>query len=194
MKHMIESITGNFTPSASVVDGSLIISLPNAVSPVVWRLDLGQARASALEVREKDNLFTLLLKTPRGDVNDIASFDTKAKAVAALMAVSDAMRHAHGQMKAAANDTPTPVYAGGSNLPVPVRTAGGGKPPRGKGGILAPIAALALIAILLTVIMNMAPAPTAALPGGGASTMSGTASPSAETGVPLSADDFLRGR
>src|SRR5690606_21303301 len=67
MKRMIENITGNYAASASVVDGTLIISLPDAITPVVWRFALGQAKASALEVRPQDDgTFMLLLKTPRG--------------------------------------------------------------------------------------------------------------------------------
>ncbi|HEY8189211.1 MAG TPA: hypothetical protein VIF12_00890, partial [Micavibrio sp.] len=86
MKRIVENITGNYSASASVVDGALILSLPDALTPIVWRLELGQTRASALEVRDReDGSFMLLLKTPRGDVNDIAAFSSRGRAVAALM-------------------------------------------------------------------------------------------------------------
>jgi hypothetical protein len=184
MKRMIESITGNYSASASVVDGTLIISLPNAISPVVWRLDLGQARASALEVRaHEDGTYTLLLKTPRGDVNDIAKFDAKAQAVSALMAVSGAMKQAHGQVKSVANDS----SAHSANLPVPVKATS--KPGRSGKNFIAPLIALSLIILLLVAIMNMGPVPNVqpGLPGDMAASQAPT-----ESGVPLSADDFLK--
>ena len=123
MKRMIESITGNYSASASVVDGTLILSLPDALTPVIWRLELGQARASAMEVRDReDGSFVLLLKTPRGDVNDIAAFSSRGRAVAALMTISRAMEQAHGQIRPpAANDGDS---YNPSRLPVPVHGSG----------------------------------------------------------------------
>lgn len=88
--------------SAAVVDGNLIISLPDAIDPVVWRMALGDARASALEVKQRDDKYVLVLKTPRGDVNDIAPFAEKQTALNALMCVADAMQSAEGKINPAA--------------------------------------------------------------------------------------------
>ena len=87
--------------TAHVVDGKLILSLPNALTPVVWQMDMTQAKASALEVREnkEKNHFMLLLKTPRGEDTDIAPFETRAQAVEALMAVSRAFEKAQGNIR-----------------------------------------------------------------------------------------------
>ena len=49
--------------SANVVDGKLILSLPEAENPVVWQMDLSSAKASALEVKkdeEKDTYNTVV--------------------------------------------------------------------------------------------------------------------------------------
>jgi hypothetical protein len=101
MKKMIESITGGYVSSAKVVDGALILSLPDAISPVVWRMDLGSVKSSALEVRDqKDGTYMLTLKNPRDDVHNIAPFAEKAIAVRALMAVSHALEHGHGHSHA----------------------------------------------------------------------------------------------
>lgn len=190
MKRVMENITGNYTASASVVDGTLIISLPDALNPVVWRLDLGQARASAIEVRERDGgTFMLTLKTPRGDVNDIAAFSTRGKAVTALMAVSRAMEQSRGQTRGVAND---PAAYTPSQLPVPVKSTAR----RGKGGknILAGLVAVVLIVILLGTLMSLSPVPSSSLrnasPAAGNAAMPGQP----PSGVPVSADDFLQGR
>ena len=66
MALFINKLTGGFSASAKVVDGTLILSLPDAISPVVWRMELGHAKSSAIEVREQDNgTFMLTLKTAR---------------------------------------------------------------------------------------------------------------------------------
>ncbi len=198
MKHMIEKVTGNYSASASIVDGTLILSLPDAIAPVVWRLDLVHAKASALEVRSnEDGTVTLLLKTPRGDVNDIARFENRGRAVAALMSVTRAMESAHGQIRAATNDdagTYNPTH-----LPVPVRTRSSKRhtahqPDHKVKGWISGIAALALVIGLGFFLMNMGPRQV--------TPQSPTAGPSAQSGAPIeqsagvavSADDFLKNR
>ncbi len=183
----IETLTGNYSASASVVDGTLIISLPQAVTPVVWRMELGHVRASALEVRKQDNgTHVLTLKTPKGDVYDIAPFDTRGKAVQALMSVSRAMEQAHGQMRAAAigaaNDTGTATH---TTTHAPAETSKG----RLLTGILGTVLLLGLIAIFLN---STGPNPSS--PTSGSHTANNTASTAPATGVPLSADDFLNNR
>jgi hypothetical protein len=195
MKRMIENITGNYTASASVVDGTLILSLPDAITPIVWRLDLVHAKASALEVREAENAtFILALKTPRGDVNEIAKFASRGRAVAALMCVTRAMEQAHGQMKPAANDgepyNPT-------HLPVPVRTrrakAHATQPSNGKG-LIGGVIALLLIVGLGAVLLNMGPRQVTALSAASPAAGTSTASSPQSAGVAVSADDFLKNR
>ena len=109
----IETLTGNYSASARVIDGTLIISLPQAMTPVVWRMELGHVRASALEVRKQEGgTFMLTLKTPKGDISDIGLFDNRGRAVEALMAVSRAMEQAQGQLRPLAANS-----AGVTNLP-----------------------------------------------------------------------------
>lgn len=187
MKRIIENLTGNYSASASVVDGTLILSFPDAISPVVWRLELGQAKASALEVREaEDGTFTLLLKTPRGDVNTIASFAARGRAVAALMAVGRAMQQAHGQIYPAANDS-EPYNP--SLLPVPSSKRNKAAKQKSKSGWGALIAVL-LIIVLIGVLLNMGPQPISGTSPTGAVITSNPAKES--SGVPVSADDFLK--
>src|SRR5262245_7065246 len=106
------------TASAKVVDGNLIISLPDAKNPIVWRMALGEARAAALEVRELANDFVLVLKYPKGDTTEIAPFHDRQTATNALMAVSDAMQQAHGHIQSApvVHGAPTYGFAPQSSL------------------------------------------------------------------------------
>ena len=192
MKRMIENMTGNYSATASVVDGTLILSLPDAVTPVVWRLDLGHAKASALEVRDReDGLFTLLLKTPRGDVNDIAHFASRGRAVAALMEVTRAMQNSYTH-HAPSRYEGEPYNA--AHLPVPVRRKKGRAQAERQGGgrgWLGGLVAIALIILLGGIMLNMGPqhvSSTAAL------APSSAIAPSQAAGVPVSADDFLKNR
>jgi hypothetical protein len=195
MKRMIENITGNYTASASVVDGTLILSLPDAITPIVWRLDLVHAKASALEVREGDGgLFILALKTPRGDVNEIAKFASRGRAVAALMSVTRAMEQAHGQVKPIANDgepyNPT-------HLPVPVRTRRAktqvAQPGNGKG-LIGGVIALLLIIGLGAILLNMNPKQVTSLSSSSPAAGNAATAKAQESGVAVSADDFLKNR
>src|SRR5688500_11156310 len=103
MKKLIQSVTGGYASSAKVVDGALILSLPDALSPVVWRMDLGHVESSALEVRPQDNgTYMLTLKTPREDLHNIAPYSSRGPAVKALMAASRALEHGQGRSRPAA--------------------------------------------------------------------------------------------
>lgn len=183
MKKLIQSMTGGYSSSACVVDGTLILSLPDAITPVVWRMDMGHAKASALEVRNNDNkTFTLILKTPRGDVNDIATFSARTQAVHALLAVSRAMEQAHGHIRpaqaAVANDAPVPAAG------------------KGKGKVLTSIIAIVLLIGLIVLFVGMGPR-TVPISDDAGNQVSATAAPGGEqprAGVAMSAEDFLRAR
>lgn len=183
----METLTGNYSSSARVVDGTLIISLPQAITPIVWRMELGHVRASALEVRhQEDGTSMLTLKTPKGDIHDIAPFRTKGQAIQALMAVSRAMEQAHGQMRPAAANTDGVV-----NLTTAAQRAVSPRPAsrsRFATGIIGTILLLCLIALFLNIGSQNHESMA-----NGHSTVSGHA-PEAATGVPLSADDFLSNR
>lgn len=197
MKKLIENLTGSYKSSAKVVDGTLILSLPDAVTPTVWRLDLGQVKASAIEVRtQNDGLFILTLKTPKGDIHDIAPFDSRAKAVSALMAVSSAMENAQGQIKPmifSANDRPD---GQGQRYPVPAlyRQSTSGS---SAGKIAAALVVLVIIGFAATMILGNGPrqyALTAASENAALQGAGGSGNAANATGIPMSADDFLRSR
>ena len=194
MKRMFETITGNYSASARVVDGTLILSYPDAITPIVWQMELGNTRASALEVRQNDETFVLALKTPRGDVHDIAPFATRARAVNALMAASRAMAHAHGQLRTpnTCANTNTPNDPSHTTLPAlynaPSTPGAGGK----FSKILSIIIAITAIIIAINVALSFATKtqyPSATSNMAAQSNATG-AQPAA--GTPMSADDYLK--
>lgn len=173
-------------PSACVVDGTLVLTLPDAVSPVIWRFDLGQAKASAIEVRtEEDGMVSrLILKTPKGEVNEIALYASRAAAVNALMAIGRAMGAAQGRPRfhAPSNDASA---MGGEAAERPAAR-------RGMGRAATAFVAAALVVALMFAILNIGPRrvgddgmASSIAPATGAGGADGA-------GVPVSADSFLR--
>ncbi len=176
------------SPSASVVDGKLIISLPDAYTPVVWQMDLEQAKSSALEVREetKNNRFTLTLKAQNGETRDIASYEERKNAVKALMVTAQALESAHGKIRpqstfANTNAEYASVTQGRGQLNSAEYTPGGNK----AGAFLA----TAMIILLVIAWTFSIPKSADIISSGRTST-----SNKSETGTPVSADDFLSGR
>lgn len=181
--------TDNYKSSAKVVDGNLIISLPDALNPVVWRMELGSVKASALEVRTNaaDGTFVLSLKTPKGDVHDIAPFQTREGAVRALMRVSNALQSASGRMIAPLSALPGASTA--QDVPSrPVFSPGAG--PTSLKWIIA-LAGVIVVIFLFSQMSSMAR--QYALNGDNQAASSANTGTSTSSGVPLSAEDELRG-
>ncbi len=183
MTSLIRKISGKNQASASVVEGKLILSFPDALTPVVWQMDLSKAKASALEVQENKGGASLVLRTPKGENLDIAIFDDRAKAIDGLMAAAHALENAYGQI--------TPNMASNENTsvqPYPHHS-------RKKGGKFLPVALGLLLVFLLFWVWASA---SLQIPNGyqSASTTGEQNTPSAaeSAGVPVSADDFLTGR
>ena len=172
----LENLTGGYSSSAKVVNDTLVLSLPDAKSPIVWRMELADIKAAAFEVQEKESDFILVMKKPKGDVQDIAPFDSRAKALKALMSASQAMEHA--QNISAAND------GGNRNAAVvaPPRKSRFGQAVTGLIGIVI------LLGLLFTLTQVGPKNPQ--FPGSGISGAAQSES-GARTGVPQSADDFL---
>lgn len=171
----LSHITGGYRSSAKVAGNALVLSLPDALSPSVWRMDLDEARSAAIEVQGRgDGTHALVLKAKTGAANDIAVFAERAGALRALMAVGAALEQAPVSSAAPAAHEQFPSA-----------------PPEKKGGVLAGIVGVILLAVLVAVLLGMGPRP----PGGLAPQESaGTAEQGTTAGSPVSADDFLRNR
>ncbi len=174
---MFHSKAQKFEPSARVVDGKLILSFPNAISPIVWQMDLNDVKASALEVTTaKDGeTYALTLKTPKGENVQVAPFANKNEAVEGLMAASSALENAHGAI------APGSAAAGSYGGPH------GKKSRWGKwGGIALGVLLIFVLLNILAAIANQNPQNMTQTSG-----VSTTAANPTEPGVPVSADDFL---
>ena len=174
--------------SARVVEGKLILSLPDAITPVVWQMDLAQAKASALEVlhNEEKNQHSLSLKNPKGEKVEVAVFSERSHAVEGLMAASGALENAHGQIRVGNNAESEPQ-------PTAHKTPPHAKPKNARGKWMSVILALVVLFILFTIWSSVIPRPIATGSVNSASTSS-SINPQDSSGVPVSADDFLRGQ
>lgn len=181
----IKNLSNKSSASANVVDGKLILSFPHAQTPVLWQMDLTQAKASALEVlkAEKGTDFTLTLKTQKGEKVQIASFDTREEALEGLLAASNALKNAHGSIQTAANDEQKVAIAH-----APRRKAKKGQ------WITALFAAIALF-VLFGFWASVTPKPPTSIANTSANLAAQQSAPASESaGVPVSADDFLSGQ
>lgn len=183
--------------NASVVDGKLILSFPEALTPIVWQMDLSDAKSSSFEVIGDGDNFALVTKKQGAQKKEnIAPFPTKDQAIAALMATSSALKNGHGHIH--------PTGAAQPSQAVPQQVyhmppqAGSGKGSAGKW--IVAILCLLVIGFLFIMILNMQPRMAGS--SGGMSTTSSSASagsasaPSSanSAGVPVSADEFLQSR
>lgn len=87
---------------ANVIDGILIVSLPNAETPAVWRFDLTQVTIGGVEVRENDGRFVIGARNAKGELQDIAAYPTRESATQALTVITQAMMNAPAIRPAAA--------------------------------------------------------------------------------------------
>ena len=170
--------------TAQLVDGSLVMSMPDALTPAVWRYDLGSSKDVVFQVEEDDKGQHVFMALVGKTTKVVASYETKDMAVNALMAASTALEHGQQHGHACGHTHKQNAAAG----------HGGAAPEKsGKGHMIASLAGLAILALLIFMLMNAQPtrldsgvsesaAPAGAVSGG------------SQAGVPMSADDFLRQR
>ena len=174
--------------SAVVVDGKLILTLPEAVTPVVWQMDLEQAKSSALEVIEdkKKGTFSLMLRNTKGETIEVAPFEQKSQAVEALMLTSQALQEGQGKIRAAANVAQMSYQTAQG---APVYQAAPADSSNKIGGILAIVLIIVLMLVWVLSIPrqsdfnNISASASGEGPAAGASGVA--------PGVPVSADEFL---
>lgn len=184
MKNILKFACPPQKSSASVVEGKLILSFPYAKRPTVWQMDLTEVKASALEVLEEKKEFSLFVKTPKGERVEIAPFETKEDAVEGLMAASNALENAQGQIRPTASATAEEHHTQhAQHLPPRARKR---HPERWIMGITGII----VVFILWSILVSMSPPP----PGTATGINQATATSQGSAGVPIPADDFLKNR
>lgn len=194
MRRLAACLKGGYGSTADVVDGKLVLSFTDAIRPVLWQMDLTSVKTSALEMVDgpEAGQFGLVLRAPKGEVQDIALFSTRDAALEALVTVRNALSRAHGQIRPV-----LPAPDGTGNV-APV----GGYAPGWQGKAdahqtamkwIGGLAGLVILAILLNMLWSLSPRPPSSIATVAASSSDqGFKSPQETTGEPVSADDFLR--
>lgn len=84
-------------PKISVRDQMLVLTLPDAVTPALWQLDLAATRTSVIEVIEQNGQYVLRFKNAgTGVAQDIAVYATRAGAVDVMMRVHEVLAGRYG--------------------------------------------------------------------------------------------------
>ncbi len=155
-------------PTAIIRGDHLVMNLPDAVNPVVWQFDVARVQAASIEVRANDqHQYVLRLKSVDGSTQDIATYGTRDAAVHVLSVI-------HGAF--------LPVQQGSGAVQENMRTQEVSGLPR-RSWIVAGVA-FVLFVLMVSVLFR-----------GASTTNTAPDSVSAPpVGVPLPADDVLRGR
>jgi len=75
---------------ANIVGNNLVVSLPNAVMPGLWRTDCTKLKDALFFIEEKDGNFLLKVREGSKKGQEISVFEVKEKAVEALDAINTA--------------------------------------------------------------------------------------------------------
>lgn len=188
---MLDCVKGGYSSSASVAGSTLVLSLPDASAPVVWRMDLDGVKAAAFEIRSGETSHVLVMKTPQGETQEIAPFDSKDKALKALMEASRAMEQAASAVRCGvANDS--------GAMPAGAAVARR----KSKGPLITGVVGVVILLSLIIALTQAGPRMPQSV-GGGSAPAAGSGNESGfdmggdargKAGVPVSADDFLKSR
>ena len=190
---MILNIKKN-KPSAKIANGTLILSLPNAITPALWRVDLGHIAQSSIEVQEKagegessSTVYQLVFSNEKNEVKTIAGFHGKDEAMQALMMVTKALSSGGGLLPRRDPHAHNESTGGRYAAPYPKRSMW-------KWAIFL-ILGLALgFLIKLNYDWNARGLQTGNVARAPAVTSGGNTQSPNQAGVPQSADEFLRAR
>ncbi len=81
----------NNLPRAGVVNGGLVLSFPNALTPVLWRHSLGTMDDIAFQLLFEGKLAILVIKTSTGHMKEIARFASIEEGQKAFHMANDAL-------------------------------------------------------------------------------------------------------
>ena len=172
--------------TADVVDGVLILSMPEAVSPAVWQYDVSSSKDMTFQIEENGpDAFSFVALGVDADKKEIAVFADKETALAALMATSNALRGAHGKIK--------PVSEAVSANKAPFAAPLSPREDVPRGHMFAVTGGLLILAILVYITLSGGPQ-RIEMQDSNVTTPSGAQSNAAAVGEPVSADAFLMQR
>ena len=108
---MLSFFTGSATSSAKVADGRLVLSMPDAETPVVWVMDLADSATAVLRLETDKNGYNVLRKyTGKGAAETIAVYRARDAAENALTVSSKALENArNSHLHKGANGQPVVI-------------------------------------------------------------------------------------
>lgn len=170
--------------SAAISDDCLIVSLPQAIEPTVWRLELDKAKNASFEIQSDEEKFSLVIKkSARSKPDPIGQFETKEDALDALLMVSEALKAGGGKKPVTtAKKKDKPI----SEEPLKPKSS------NNNGGTIALIATLIVIGLFYYYWAKLMPTVDQIQTQEITSSILNS-NPQSQTGVPVSADDFLKG-
>ncbi|MCB1529459.1 MAG: hypothetical protein H6853_00830 [Rhodospirillales bacterium] len=190
-------LTGKHQSTASVSGECLVLSLPGAIDPVVWRMELSQVKSSAFEIHERENgRHILCMKNSAGQHEDIAPFFNREDAVQALICVSSALQNAaqHNITVPVAANTQGPkegakIAGGAAEIPPPVQRSS-----HKTEALKWLVTAVGVIVVLgLFFYLSSLTPQSSGVFSAEQTANSGREDEGSSTGVPVSASDFLNG-
>ena len=197
MGFSLKNILSQPSAKGQVIDGHLILSLPHAAEPVVWRMELDKIGTASFEVKQDNETGAakLVLKPKKGTAEVIAPFSNKEDAVEALLVASNALQNAKPQ--SVSYTAPTKNESTNSKAEktitryhdIPQQPAGNQNSEASKWlvAIFGAIIVIGLYYYLTTLI----PENITGLETQSTAISTSSADPASSTGVPVSADEFL---
>lgn len=169
------------TSSSEVVENHLVLSLTNAIDPIVWRIAFDKVGTASFEIKEikTSGHHKLVLKPHKETAETIAVFEEREDALTALIQASDAMQ------KPAKTCTVTTAKPQEANNIIAADSS-----KKSKKWLWLFLGLITLIA-LYGYLVNLMPNRTANFGSAQTTASSSAKSNNAQSGVPMSADDFL---
>ena len=192
MNFSLKKLISNTSSTAEISDNHLVLSLPEAIDPIVWRMSLDKIGTAAFEVKplKDSDEAKLVLKPKKGTAEVIANFKTKDQAVSALMIASKALQNGPSQ-KTTLNEkviVNKSTDSEASHETVIINNSDSKEKQKWVIAILGALLVLGLYYYLTTLMPHSAQSFDSAT-----NSLNSTLNPTEATGVPVSADDFLGG-
>lgn len=97
---MFKSLLGDYGPSAKLSGSTLVLSLPDALTPVVWTLDLLKDGHGALSIHEdtetKEYQLVFAGSKKNAPVVEVGRYRERSRAVRALVKATEALENTDG--------------------------------------------------------------------------------------------------
>lgn len=192
MNFSLKNLISNTPSAAEISDDHLILSFPEAVEPVVWRMSLDKIGTASFEVKplKDSDQAKLVLKPKKGTAEIIANFETKDQAVNALMIASKALQTGSSQKTTLKEQVVINKSADSeaSHETVIISNTSSKEKQKWAIAVLGALIVLGLYYYLTTLMPNSAQSFDSST-----NSLNTSLNPTEATGVPVSADDFLGG-